>query len=95
MIVVYRLHSSRYPASDGQGAAINGGRWNPKGDPVIDAAASPSLAALEVLVHFSVLPKDFVLTSISIPDLVRVTNVPETALTEGWNDPLPIPVTRE
>jgi RES domain-containing protein len=95
MTVVYRLHSSRYPAFDGQGAAINGGRWNSKGTPVIYAAASPSLAALEVLVHFSVLPKDFVLTSISIPDSVQVRNVPEAALIEGWDNPVPIPATRE
>ena len=95
MTIVYRLHSSRYTASSGQGAAIHGGRWNPKGIPVIYAAASPSLAVLEVLVNYSVLPKDFALTSISIPDSVLVTNVPEAALPEGWDNPVPIAATRE
>lgn len=95
MTTVYRLHSSRYPPNSGQGAAINGGRWNPEGIPVIYASASPSLAALEVLVHYSVLPKNFVLTSISIPDSVLVTDVPEAVLTEGWNSPTPILATRE
>lgn len=95
MTVVYRLHSSRYLASSGQGAALHGGRWNPKGIPVIYASASPSLAALEVLVHYSVLPRDFVLTPISIPDSVRIANVPEAALIEGWDGPIPIPATRE
>jgi RES domain-containing protein len=95
MIIVYRLHSSRYPASSGQGAAINGGRWNPKGVPVIYASASLSLAALEVLVHYSVLPKGFVSTSISIPESVLIADAQETALTEGWNDPEPIAATQE
>jgi RES domain-containing protein len=95
MIVVYRLHSSRYTASSGQGAAINGGRWNPKGIPVIYASASPSLAALEVLVHYAVLPKGFVLTSISIPGSVLIADVPEAALTDGWDDPEPIAATQE
>ena len=80
MIVVYRLHSSRYTASSGLGAAINGGRWNPKGIPVIYASGSAALASLEVLVHYSVLPKKFVLTSISIPESVLITDVPEAAL---------------
>lgn len=52
-MTVYRLHSSRYHASSGDGAAIRGGRWNPSGTPVIYAAASASLAVLEVLVHYS------------------------------------------
>jgi RES domain-containing protein len=95
MMMVYRLHSSRYPASSGQGAAINGGRWNPKGIPVIYASASPSLAALEVLVHYSVLPKGFVLTSVAVPESALIADVPEAALTEGWDDPEPRAATRE
>jgi RES domain-containing protein len=94
MMLVYRLHSSRYPASSGQGAAINGGRWNPKGVPAIYASASASLAALEVLVHYSVLPKGFLLTSISIPESVLIADVPDAALIEGWDDPEPTPATQ-
>ena len=95
MIIVYRLHSGRYPPSSGQGAAINGGRWNPKGIPVIYASASPSLAALEVLVHYSVLPRGFVLTPIGIPESVLIRDVPEAALTDGWDGPEPIAATQE
>jgi RES domain-containing protein len=95
VIEAYRLHSSRYPANEGTGAAVNGGRWNPTGTGVIYAAASRSLAVLEILVHYSVLPRDFVITPISIPDGVSIMGVPDSVLADGWNQPTPIPATQE
>jgi RES domain-containing protein len=89
VIEVYRLHSGRFPASSGKGAAINGGRWNPQGTEAVYAAASRTLSALEIVVHYAVLPRDFVLTPIRIPDGLVVdveqdVSTPETlnALTE-------------
>jgi RES domain-containing protein len=38
-------------AFDGEGARINGGRWNPPGAPVVYTAESAALAALEMLAH--------------------------------------------
>ena len=70
---VYRPHSRRYPADNARGAAFHGGRWNPQGLEVIYTAQSRSLAALEVLVHYSVLPRDFVCTAFLIPDRLVVT----------------------
>ena len=73
---VYRLHSKRYPANSGRGAALHGGRWNPIGVEAIYTAQSRSLAALEILVHYAVLPRDYVLTPIRIPeDRVFVTRL--------------------
>lgn len=83
----YRLSSARYPAYSGTGAAAYGGRWNPKGVEAIYAAASVSLAALEVLVHFATLPRDFVLTRIEVPDDCRVTVVDLASLPPGWDAP--------
>lgn len=64
------------PANSGKGAALHGGRWNPPGLEAIYTAQSRSLAALEILVHYTVLPRDFVLTPIRIPeDRVIVTRL--------------------
>src|ERR1700693_5123543 len=68
VIEAYRLHSSRYPANDGKGAALWGGRCNPTGTEAIYTAASRPLAVLEIVVHCWVLPKDFVPTRVVIPD---------------------------
>jgi len=68
ILEVYRLHSKRYPANSGRGAALHGGRWNPPGVEAIYTAQSRSLAALEILVHYALLPRDFVLTPIRIPE---------------------------
>ena len=56
---------------------MHGGRWNPAGVEVIYAAATASLAALEVLVHYAVLPRNFVLTAIGIPDYIPIESVDE------------------
>jgi len=49
---VYRITQEEF-ANDlsGEGARLFGGRWNPKGYPVLYTSAYKSLAALEVLVH--------------------------------------------
>jgi len=51
--VLYRLVKTKYKESpfDPTGAKRYGGRWNSKGVPVVYAADSPALAALELLVH--------------------------------------------
>ncbi len=76
---VYRI--SRRPfAGDlsGDGAARFGGRWNPPGVPVLYAANSTALAALETLVHFD---PDL------MPSLSRITlEVPDSCAPSG--DPL-------
>ncbi|HTX36615.1 MAG TPA: RES family NAD+ phosphorylase [Bryobacteraceae bacterium] len=95
MTEVYRLHSGRYLANDGRGASANGGRWNPKGTEVIYAAASRSLAVIEILVHYSVLPRDFVITPIFLPDSISLIDVPKAVLASGWDQPIPMPVTQE
>jgi len=56
------------------------------GTEAIYTAATRSLAALEVLVHFAVLPLDFVLTEIAIPDDVPVLSIEDSMLPEGWAD---------
>lgn len=55
---------------------------------------SPSLAALEILVHYEVLPRDFALTKILIPDQVRVLNLKDRDLPVGWDREVVSPETQ-
>ena len=89
MTVGYRLSSRRYSANSGKGAALYGGRWNPVGVEVIYAAMSPSLAALEILVHYDTLPTIFVLTEIRIPVRVRISQLADRDLPPKWDDQVP------
>jgi RES domain-containing protein len=68
LALAYRLWSGRYRPDSAEGTRLYGGRWNPPGVAVIYASSGPSLAALEVLTHYSRLPQDFILTEIDIPD---------------------------
>ena len=53
MVTAWRIVKARHQATafDGEGARLYGGRWNSRGLPVVYVAASPALAALEMLVH--------------------------------------------
>jgi RES domain-containing protein len=77
------------------GAALQGGRWNPKGVEVVYAAATVSLAALEVLVQFSTLPRDFVLTEIHIPAAILIESLHEQDLPTDWQAFSPSSTTQE
>lgn len=95
MTTLFRLSSSRFPADSGIGTARYGGRWNRIGTEVIYAAQTASLAALEVLVHYSVLPKDHVLTEIQIPDGMKILRWEEDALPAGWKSETPTSETQD
>jgi len=71
-VILYRLCKAAHVALDGEGARLWGGRWNSAGRPMVYAAATPSLAVLEVLVHLDLpaelLPDDLRLLTIEVPD---------------------------
>jgi RES domain-containing protein len=75
-VIAYRLCKADHSALDGEGARLWGGRWNSAGRPMVYAAASPSLAVLEVLVHLDLpvelLPDGLRLLTIDIPDDVAM-----------------------
>jgi RES domain-containing protein len=52
-LTAWRIVKARHAASafDGEGARIEGGRWNSPGTPVVYTSQSAALAALELLVH--------------------------------------------
>ena len=94
MKLCFRLCSGRYAPNSGKGAALYGGRWNPVGMEAIYTAQSAALATLEVLVHFSALPTDFVLTQIEIPSGAGILKIKETSLPRGWISPASLSATR-
>ena len=69
-MIVWRITRRAYQALDGEGARLNGGRWNSAGRAVIYTSQSLSLAALEYLVHVDplVAPSDLVAMEIEVPD---------------------------
>ena len=71
-MIAWRLCRRPFTDLDGEGARQFGGRWNSAGRPVVYLAEHPALAALEVRVHldlpFALLPVDYVLMQVSVPD---------------------------
>lgn len=69
---MYRLCRERRAGNplDGEGARLYGGRWNPKGVPMVYTGSTLSLATLEVLVHFAfdTAPSDYVAIRLRLPD---------------------------
>lgn len=94
-MIVYRLGSGRYPANDGLGASLYGGRWNHKGTPVIYTAASRALCALEILANADELADDYIVTPIEVPDDLRATTLSIETLPSNWDADQPIHDTAE
>ena len=71
----FRLVRKKYanPLS-GEGASRSGNRWNSKGTALIYCADSRALAMAEVAVHLSLglLPKDYEMVELEIPDEVSL-----------------------
>jgi RES domain-containing protein len=61
----------------------------------IYAAATVSLAALEVLAHYAVLPRNFQSTLIRIPTAVVIEEVGVGKAPKGWDGPVATPATQE
>jgi len=89
MIEAFRICKTKHVASafSGEGARINGGRWNSPGTPVIYTAASLSLATLEVMVHLedlAIFANLFSWVRVEIPD-DGVERLKSGGLTDGWD----------
>ncbi len=88
---VYRLSKSEYSDElTGTGAALFGGRWNPKGFPMIYTASSISLTILEFMAHnFHLMPSlNLTLCVIQLPDELSIESIEKEYLPKHWNKPL-------
>lgn len=85
---VWRLYSSRYPALDGEGARLYGGRWNFPGTAIVYTSATLALAVLEILVHTDsdILPVNQTVRSADIPGELVIEKIEEDQLSPNWRD---------
>jgi RES domain-containing protein len=88
----YRIVKKRHALSafSGEGASAYGGRWNRPGTPIVYAAESRALAALEALAHFAGAERriSFIIFELEIPDEVMLKLDPST-LPADWRSPEP------
>lgn len=87
-MIVFRLCRKNY-ANDlsGRGAEINGGRWNSKGVSALYTSSSRALCAIEIIVHIpaGIVPKDYDVVTIDIPDSASVKTLHIQDLPANWN----------
>jgi RES domain-containing protein len=95
---VWRLCQAAYSkkALTGEGGLYAHGRWHLQGVRVVYAAATLSLAALELLVRIdcALAPPDLVAVEIEIPGSVEVERKPLSKLPAGW-DAYPAPASTQ
>jgi RES domain-containing protein len=88
---VYRISKSAFAEDlNGTGAALYGGRWNPKGFSMLYTAGSISLAVLEYMAHnFHLMPSlELTLSIISLPDTTSYETIKAEDLPPRWHKPL-------
>lgn len=81
-MIVYRLSKAQYAQDlSGKGAELVGGRWNSRGNAMLYTSQSIALCVIEIAVHvpLGILPKDYQLIHIEIPDedLLEMKRLPK------------------
>ena len=87
-MIVFRLSKSRYSHDlSGKGAEKAGGRWNTKGSAVLYTGESRALCTAEIAVHLplGIVPTEYELVTIEIPDTVSIQAVSVDELPDDWN----------
>jgi RES domain-containing protein len=86
-MIVYRLSKEKFNLDlSGKGAELYGGRWNSKGVAMLYTSQSRALAFAEVAIHIPVgiVPKDYFLVSINIPDTASILKLSDTEMPADW-----------
>ena len=97
MLTVWRLTTARRAESafSGEGARLFGGRWNPKGIPVIYTAQTQALAVLEMMIQDEAFAARYVMIQAQIPAGVAIGQVDVRTLPAGWRSMRHIETSRE
>lgn len=91
-MLVYRIGKTKHAGDlSGEGAKINGGRWNHKNIPCIYTSESRALSLLEYTVNVNIenIPRALSVTTIEIPDK-EILIINEKQLPGNWRS-VPIP----
>lgn len=86
-MIVYRLTKGKYHLDlSGKGAELYGGRWNSKGVPMLYTSQSRALAFAEIAMHIpmGIVPKDYFLISIDIPDTASILSMTDEDMPADW-----------
>lgn len=91
-MLIYRIGKTKYAKDlSGEGAKINGGRWNHKSIPCIYTSESRALSLLEYTVNVNIdeIPRALSITTLEIPD-EDILIISEDSLPGNWKQ-IPIP----
>lgn len=94
-MIVYRIAARAYAGDlSGRGSSMYGGRWNPKGIPMLYTSATLSLAALELAVNLPPgrIPNHYQAIEIEIPEqhISKIDRLPDK-----WNGYPYVPSTQQ
>ncbi|MDB5199679.1 MAG: superfamily protein [Chitinophagaceae bacterium] len=87
-MIVYRLSNKEYKDDiSGNGAAINGSRWNSRGIRMLYSSEFISLCILESLVHLrqNYIPANQYLLKIELPQVDRFPEISIKKIDQNWN----------
>ena len=92
---LWRLVKEQHVATalSGIGGMFTSGRWHHQGTLVVYMSSTPSLCALELLVHVDPLiaPSSLQLVELSVPDNLEVETVDPSSITTEWRSyPAPL-----
>ncbi|MBL0343302.1 MAG: RES family NAD+ phosphorylase [Bacteroidetes bacterium] len=88
-MIIFRMCRKKYCNDlSGQGAEKSGGRWNSKGTPMVYTSDSRALCLTEMVVNLqlNLLPIDFNIVSILLPDDLPIDTLLFKKLPNDWND---------
>jgi RES domain-containing protein len=89
---VYRIGSPQYISDiSGTGGLYNPGRWHRKGTRILYTSQAASLAKLEVLANYEIIPPELKMATIEIPDALPLDTLDGKRLPAEWQnfDPYP------